>query len=165
MVTAGIAVLMQGPTPCHAQGRLGPTAAGTYTWFNDGKPVGNTTINPDGTCLNRNGTPERDVLKGVWRVSDEGKRQLTLNWNNGKFVDTVVLSPDEKQLNGKNQKGNAVKGVRTAVPAVAAASSVPAGAPEATMPVSPRQVLVKGRKYESANQGHYLIFQPDGNLW
>jgi len=32
------------------------------------------------------------------------------------------------------------------------------------MPLSPRQEVVKGRKYLAAAGGHYLTFQPDGNL-
>lgn len=36
--------------------------------------------------------------------------------------------------------------------------------PDGTMPLSPRQVMVKGRKYWSTTGGHYLIFEPDGNL-
>ena len=32
------------------------------------------------------------------------------------------------------------------------------------MPLSPRQKVVKGRKYQAAAGGHYLTFQPDGNL-
>jgi len=37
-------------------------------------------------------------------------------------------------------------------------------AQDGTMPLSPRQVLVKGRKYRAAAGGHYLTFQADGNL-
>ncbi len=84
-------------------------AAGTYMWTNDGKNVGIVTLNPNGTCLNVNGSFRQT---GVWKVTDAAKRELNLNWNNGTFIDTLVLSADSKQLEGKNQKGNEVKGVR-----------------------------------------------------
>jgi hypothetical protein len=53
--------------------------------------------------------------------------------------------------------------------ALAAVCLVVAGVPtvaaqDGTMPLSPRQNLIKGRKYVAADGLHHLVFQPDGNL-
>lgn len=84
-----------------------PKAAGTYTWSVNGKPNGETTLDADGTCSN-----SASKMKCVWVLSDAAKRQFTLNWNNGRYIDTLVLAEDAKTIEGGNQGNDKIKGVR-----------------------------------------------------
>lgn len=51
-------------------------------------------------------------MKCVWVLSDAAKRQFTLNWNNGRYIDTLVLAEDAKTIEGGNQGNDKIKGVR-----------------------------------------------------
>jgi hypothetical protein len=82
-------------------------AVGTFAWSVNGNPGGDTTLNADGTCANTSNS-----IGCVWILSDAQQRQFTLNWNNGMYVDTMVLSEDGSMIEGKNQHNQAIKGVR-----------------------------------------------------
>lgn len=85
-----------------------PNAVGTYAWNVDNKGGADTTLLSNGTCSN---TADKNV-KCVWKVSNLQKRELTLNWGNGVFIDTMILSADGKVMQGKNGQGVAIKGVK-----------------------------------------------------
>jgi hypothetical protein len=82
-------------------------AVGTFAWSVNGNPGGDTTLNADGTCANTSNS-----IDCVWILSDAQQRQFTLNWNNGMYVDTMVLSEDASMIEGENQHNHAIKGVR-----------------------------------------------------
>ena len=83
-------------------------AVGTYAWNVGNKGGADTTLLANGTCSN---TADKNV-KCVWKVSNLQKRELTLNWGNGVFIDTMILSADGKVMEGKNGQGVAIKGVK-----------------------------------------------------
>ena len=65
-------------------------------------------IAPDGSILNAR------ELRGTWSLSGS---TLLLRWPNkqapsGAWLDRVVLSPDRKRYDGRNQRGLVVHGVR-----------------------------------------------------
>lgn len=47
-----------------------------------------------------------------WRCADPHSRTFIITWSNGKWVDTLKMSPDGSRLEGKNQIGNRVWGNR-----------------------------------------------------
>jgi len=71
---------------------------------------------------------------------------------------------DRNSLSRARSAGLNVSRLALAVLILSAVFGATAHAQDGTMPLSPRQAMVKGRKYLSASRGHYLIFQPDGNL-
>ena len=73
---------------------------GTWDWFNKVQGF----IRPDGTLMNSKQTT------GKWHVSDRAKKQVTLDWKNGKWVDKLYLSKNGDKLKGKNQFGHNVRG-------------------------------------------------------
>ena len=78
---------------CGVQGIVG-----TWSWFNGGT----VTINSDGTI---------NAL-GTWEQTDVQKQSYTLNWNNGQYIDKLILSADCNSLAGYNQDGTHVAGRR-----------------------------------------------------
>jgi hypothetical protein len=92
------------PPPCALN------AAGEFLWFSDNKSMGITILNADGSSRNLRGNPPKDFLKGVWQVTNDC--QVTINWGNGQFFDTLKMNPDGKQMIGKNQKNMVLRGDR-----------------------------------------------------
>lgn len=85
-----------------------PNAAGTYAWsVNNATGGGETRLTADGTCSN-----SVSKIACVWKVSNPKTREFTLNWDNGRFVDTMTLSEDGKVISGKNQHNDVIKGTR-----------------------------------------------------
>ena len=84
-----------------------PKAVGTFSWSVNDKPNGDTTLAANGTCSN-----STSQMKCVWKVSNPQKQEFTLNWNDGKFVDTMILSADGKVIEGKNAGNDKIKGIR-----------------------------------------------------
>ena len=75
---------------------------GKWKWFNGI----NVYIRNNGTVSNsENGT-------GVWYVSDRNRNQVTIRWNEGGWIDELSLSPDGNNLDGRNQNGVHVFGIR-----------------------------------------------------
>jgi hypothetical protein len=79
---------------------------GDWKWFT-GTVV---SFSSKGEAVNSNGH------KGTWerlptRVSDY---QYTINWEGGRFVDTVTLSKDRKSIAGSNQLGGSITADRWA---------------------------------------------------
>lgn len=77
---------------------------GTWKWFT-GK---NHTFGPNGTS---------STAQVFWQCMDPQRRIIRINWNNGKWVDTVTISADGKRVEGRNQYGSRVWGVRHQRPA------------------------------------------------
>ena len=84
-----------------------PKAVGTFSWSVNNKPNGDTTLAANGTCSNTT-----SQMKCVWKVSNPQKQEFTLNWNNGQFVDTMILSADGKVIEGKNAGNDKISGIR-----------------------------------------------------
>ncbi len=80
---------------------------GVWKWFN-----GTVTINADGTV--RHGGLLMGLLKnrGTWECIDSVQRKYSVRWNVGKWVDTLVLSPDGNKLQGVNSNGKVVSAKR-----------------------------------------------------
>lgn len=75
------------------------SAVGRWSWFNGG------TI-----TLNNNGEIAGGGKKyGTYTCTGN---VCSLNWDNGKYIDTLTLSPDGQKLDGKNQNGVHVWGKR-----------------------------------------------------
>jgi hypothetical protein len=49
-------------------------------------------------------------VKGKWQVSNECG--LTINWENGRFIDVLRMSADGKTISGTNQIGTIITGIR-----------------------------------------------------
>lgn len=75
---------------------------GSWAWFN-----GITVyVKDDGTVSNSvKGT-------GFWFASDLKNKRITIKWNRGGWIDELSLSPDNKTLDGHNQKNVHVFGRR-----------------------------------------------------
>jgi hypothetical protein len=54
------------------------------------------------------GKPLRDGRPGVWKISNDCL--VTINWQNGRFIDVLTLSNDGKQLTGTSQIGTIITG-------------------------------------------------------
>lgn len=50
--------------------------------------------------------------KNRWFCADAARRTITVVWNNGQWVDTLVLDSSGRALEGKNQRGDRVWGRR-----------------------------------------------------
>lgn len=92
-------------------------APGKYSWFSGFKPtdknplpVGTVILNADNSGRYLGGNPEKEAFKGVWQVSADC--QLSINWNNGMYLDTLTVNPDGKQMNGLNQNKLLIRGDR-----------------------------------------------------
>ena len=95
------------PPPCVMN------AGGNYDWTTDnmkttkgnGKKenVGTVTLNADPSAVNNS-------VKGKWQVSDECG--LTINGENGRFIDVLRMSADGKTISGTNQIGTIITGIR-----------------------------------------------------
>ena len=81
-------------------------------WFVNGKESGVTTIAEDLTCSNSKATAPG--LRCTVELTDKARRIVTLVWDNGntKLKDVLTLSADEKVLEGKNNLGDVIRGVR-----------------------------------------------------
>lgn len=84
-----------------------PNAVGTFSWIVNNKPNGDTTLAANGTCSN-----SASQMKCIWKISNPQKQEFTLNWDNGKFVDTMILSADGKVIEGKNAGNDKIKGIK-----------------------------------------------------
>lgn len=92
----GAAVAMATPAATDACSQV----LGQWKWF-----TGNMTeFRADGTMAGN--------VKHRWRCADAGRRIISIVWNNGQWVDTLVLSSDGRSLEGKNQQGSRVWGKR-----------------------------------------------------
>ena len=96
------------PPPCVLN------AGGDYDWTTDNTKNGNkgngkkesvgiTSLKADqsATSLSR---------KGKWQVTDDCT--LTINWENGQFIDVLRMSADGKTISGKNQIDTIITGIR-----------------------------------------------------
>ncbi|SMF41616.1 hypothetical protein SAMN06265365_11335 [Tistlia consotensis] len=52
----------------------------------------------------------------VWRCADPSGPVIVVDWTNGKWIDTLTLSPDGRRLSGRNQIGNSVTAERVGPP-------------------------------------------------
>lgn len=78
-----------------------------YAWTINGVDYGVTSFRKDPVCSNTN-------MPGVScsnHVTDKERRQVTLTWGNG-TEDLLTMSADAKFLEGKNQKGDVIRGTR-----------------------------------------------------
>ncbi|MFG5411318.1 hypothetical protein ABXN37_28405 [Piscinibacter sakaiensis] len=84
---------------------------GEYKWSTDNTQtkLGNGKLEQLGTAkLNADNSATHLSRKGVWQINT--KCQVTINWENSKFVD--VLDFDGKKLSGKNQIGTIITGMK-----------------------------------------------------
>jgi hypothetical protein len=95
------------PPPCviNAGGNYDWTTDNTKTTKGNGKKenVGTVTLKADQSATNNS-------VKGKWQVSNECG--LTINWENGRFIDVLRMSADGKTISGTNQIGTIITGIR-----------------------------------------------------
>jgi hypothetical protein len=100
------------PLPCVEN------VVGVYHWTTDNRTsgrgngkleyVGVVKLTADHVAVTQNGQPLRDGRPGVWKISNECL--VTINWENGRFIDILTLSNDGKQLTGTSQIGTIITG-------------------------------------------------------
>jgi hypothetical protein len=75
---------------------------GKWSWFNGHTVV----VHPDGTleCMDATGT---------WEITDPSSNTYTFHWLADTYVDQLNLSQDGRNLNGYNQYGTHVTGLKT----------------------------------------------------
>jgi hypothetical protein len=80
---------------------------GKWRYFNDHI----VTVTPDGRL-----TSSKAVARGTWEFAKnkEVERKYRFIWQEGLYVDSLLLSRDGKKLAGKNQKGDRVSAERIA---------------------------------------------------
>ena len=80
-------------------------AVGSWDWFHGGI----TNIHANGTI---DGVWTIFSNTGTWECNDPAERKIILRWNVGGWIDYLVLSDDGRRLDGKNQHGTSVSGVK-----------------------------------------------------
>lgn len=91
--TLGHSLCVKGDAP------LPGALVGKWTWKANGASFGTTTIKPDGTC-----TTSHSSWNCTWTVTDTATRKVTVKWNDGQWIDSMVLSADGTKMSGSNQK-------------------------------------------------------------
>lgn len=102
-----------GPPPCveHATGIYQWTTDNRATTLGNGKLEyrGEVYLYPDHKAVNQFG-PEGDGRLGAWSIANDC--QVTIRWQNGRYVDVLTLSNDGKQMTGTNQIGTIITGLK-----------------------------------------------------
>jgi serine/threonine protein kinase len=112
---AGInAVSPSKPSPCVEN------AVGLYQWTTDNRSttlgngkleqVGFVKLTSDHVAVTLADKDAREGRPGVWKINDDC--QVTINWQNGRFIDILTLSNDGKQLTGTSQIGTIITGTK-----------------------------------------------------
>jgi hypothetical protein len=89
-----------------------PNVPGEYKWTTDNTQtkLGNGKLEQLGTAkLNPDNSATHLSRKGVWQINMNC--QVTINWENSKFVD-VLNFDGKKKLSGKNQIGTIITGIK-----------------------------------------------------
>jgi len=126
---------------------------GTWKWFT-GK---NHAFGPNGTS-SASGTS--------WQCVDSQRRVVRITWDNGKWVDTLTISPDGKRVEGTNQRGGRVWGVshQGQTPAVQNIPAPGSGSGQgATIAVNPKCTPIIGT-WRSEQNGRTIMVTADGRL-
>jgi hypothetical protein len=100
------------PSPCVKN------VVGVYRWTTDNRStslgnglleeVGFVKLTADHVAVTQNGTPLRDGRPGVWKITNDCL--VTINWQNGRYIDILTLSNDGKKLTGTSQIGTIITG-------------------------------------------------------
>ncbi len=93
---------------------------GVYQWTTDNRTsgrgngklehVGYVKLAADHVAVTQDGTPLRDGRPGVWHITNDCL--VTINWQNGRFIDVLTLSNDGKRLTGTSQIGTIITGTK-----------------------------------------------------
>ena len=81
---------------------LADDLAGTWNWVSGQTLV----VGADGTFDVFAGATQ--INRGQWVVVDAAHRQVRLTHQSGGWVDTVVVAPDARSLDGTNNRGSAL---------------------------------------------------------
>lgn len=54
----------------------------------------------------------KDTPDASWLLVDPKERRYQFRWGNGAFLDVMTLSPDGKRLEGENNEGAPIIGIR-----------------------------------------------------
>ena len=91
---------------------------GAYQWTTDNRTsgrgngklehVGFVKLTANHVAVTQTGKPLRDGRPGVWKITNDCL--VTINWQNGRFIDILTLSNDGKQLTGTSQIGTIITG-------------------------------------------------------
>lgn len=102
------------PSPCVDK------AVGRYSWTTDNRMTnlgngrlendGFVTLTPDHLAEGYANANSRAARPGVWKISNDCL--VTINWQNGRFIDILTLSNDGKQLTGTSQIGTIITGTK-----------------------------------------------------
>jgi len=128
---------------------------GTWKWFT-GR---NHTFGPNGTS---------STAQVSWQCIDPQRRIVRINWSNGRFIDTLTISADGRRVEGQNQQGNRVWGIRhepQPQPASVRKPPVPAAgsAPGSVAKVNPKCTPIIGT-WRSEQNGRVITVTADGHL-
>lgn len=106
------------PDPSGAPPSCVKNVVGDYQWTTDNRAsgrgngklehVGVVKLKADYEAVTQNGEPLRDGRKGAWKITNECL--VTINWENGRYIDILTLSNDGKQLTGTSQIGTIITG-------------------------------------------------------
>ena len=90
LLLAGVAGLS---LPDHAHAATCDAIVGRWAWFIGGE----VTVNPDGTFTQQSGNA------GTWQCTDAARGRFTFRWRDGRFVNSLALSPDGQGLTSTDQ--------------------------------------------------------------
>jgi serine/threonine protein kinase len=100
--------------------RCAENVVGVYQWTTDNRisgrgngkleQVGFVKLTADHVAVTQTGAPLRDGRPGVWHITNDCL--VTINWQNGRFIDVLTLSDDGKRLTGTSQIGTIITGTK-----------------------------------------------------